>query len=303
MDQLIAMRSFVKVVQLGSFSQAAKEELSSQANVSKRVAGLESKLGVKLLARSSRGLTLTEVGSHYYQKCLTILAQLDEADALVHQENISPKGTLKVAIPITFSQLVVAPLLKAFLAEYPDIKLELVVSDLYADIVAQGIDIAIRGQILEDSSLIAVPLYKNPISLVASKDYLAVHGEPKNAEELIKHNLILHSSMAAKRKWQFRRLGKETQVQVKSNIQSNSGETNLVAALSGLGITGLARWSIHNELESGALKEVLTDYDPYLIPINAIYPQSEFVPLKVKCFIQFLKREMRCNPMFDPAYI
>lgn len=303
MDQLIAMRTFVMVVQMGNFSQAAKEGRVSQANVSKRVAALELKLGVKLLTRSSRGLILTETGSQYYQKCLSILAQLDEADALVQQDSANPKGRLKVAVPITFSHLVVAPLMNQFLSEYPDIKLELVVSDLYADIVAQGIDIAIRGQILEDSSLIAIPLYRNPIALVASNDYLDVYGEPKSPEDLVHHNMILHSSMAGKRKWYFSRLGKESKVQIQSNIQSNSGETNLAAALSGLGITGLARWSIQQELKSGVLKEILSDYDPLFIPINAIYPQTEFVPLKVKCFIQFIKREMRNNPIFNQAYL
>ncbi|MEH6344803.1 MAG: LysR family transcriptional regulator [Bermanella sp.] len=244
MDQLVAMRTFVKVVQMGNFSQAAKDEQGSQANMSKRVAALEHKLGVKLLTRSSRGLALTEVGTSYYQKCLSILAQLDEADAHVQHDTISPRGKLKVAVPLTFSRIVLAPIIKQFIERYPEIHIELVVSDVYADIIAQGIDVAIRGQVLEDSSLIAIPLYKNPVSLVASQDYLAKFGTPNQAEELVHHNIILHSSMAGKSKWRFTRGGKETLVQVKGNIQSNNAETNLEAALSGLGITGLAAWRL-----------------------------------------------------------
>lgn len=299
MDQLVAMRAFVKVVQMGNFSQAAKDGQSSQANMSKRVAALETRLGVKLLTRSSRNLTLTEVGSSYYQKCLTILTQLDEADAQVQSDKMGPRGKLKVALPITFSRLVLAPIINKFIERFPEINVEFVVSDVHADLIAQGIDVAIRGKTLEDSSLVARPLYNNPLSLVASKEYLKKFGTPKHPQELAQHNFILHSQALATPKAIFSLNGKKTAVTVTGKFQSNNGETNLEVALSGLGIVGLATWSIQSELAAGKLVEILTEYDPLYIPINAIYPRSDFVPLKVKCFIDFVKEEIKNNPIFS----
>lgn len=295
----MAMRAFVKVVQMGNFSQAAKDGQSSQANMSKRVAALETRLGVKLLTRSSRNLTLTEVGSSYYQKCLTILTQLDEADAQVQSDKMGPRGKLKVALPITFSRLVLAPIINKFIERFPEINVEFVVSDVHADLIAQGIDVAIRGKTLEDSSLVARPLYNNPLSLVASKEYLKKFGTPKHPQELAQHNFILHSQALATPKAIFSLNGKKTAVTVTGKFQSNNGETNLEVALSGLGIVGLATWSIQSELAAGKLVEILTEYDPLYIPINAIYPRSDFVPLKVKCFIDFVKEEIKNNPIFS----
>jgi len=289
MDQLVAMRTFVRVVQTGNFSAAAREQNSSQANVSKRVSGLESLLGVKLLTRTSREISLTEVGSEYYEKCLAILAELDEADAAVRSETASPKGTLKVAAPIAIARLILAPLMKSFIAKYPEIKVDIAASDAHVDLIAQGIDIAIRAKKLEDSSLIARHLLDNPMLLVAAPEYLKNYGTPSTPEELQHHNCIVYSLLSSINVWHFTKDGKEISVPVKGSFQSNNGDTNLEVALSGLGITQLPIWMVDSYLRSGQLVQILTDYKGMSIPLNAIYPQNRYVPLKVRCFIDFLK--------------
>jgi len=304
MDQLIAMRTFVRVVQTGNFSAAAREQNSSQANVSKRVLGLESLLGAKLLTRTSRELSLTDMGSEYYQKCLVILAELDEADAAVRSEAASPKGTLKIAAPIALARLVLAPLVKAFIEQYPEIKIDLAASDAQVDLIAQGIDIAIRAKKLEDSSLVARHLFDNPMLLVASPDYLQQRGIPNAPEELKHHNCIVYSLLSSINIWRFSKKAKEGEkdkeysVPVTGNFQSSNGDTNLEVALTGLGIVQLPIWMIDEHIKSGRLTQVLTDYKAVSIPLNAIYPQNRYVPLKVRCFVDFLKKQLANNDIF-----
>ena len=299
MDQLVAMRTFVRVVQTGNFSAAAREQHSSQANVSKRVAALESLLGVKLLTRSSRELSLTEMGSEYYEKCLAILAELDEADAAVRSQTASPKGTLRIAAPVAFARLVLAPLMKSFIAQYPEIRVDLAASDAHVDLIAQGMDIAIRGRKLEDSSLVARHLFDNPMLLVASPDYLAQYGTPTTPQELKHHECIVYSLLSSINVWHFTRQGQQISVPVKGRFQSSNGDTNLEVALSGLGIVQLPIWMVDEHLKTGRLQRILADYDANPVPFNAIYPQTRYVPLKVRCFIDFLKKALAANPVFS----
>lgn len=298
MDQLVAIRTFVRVVQTGNFSAAAREQSSSQANVSKRVAGLESRLGVKLLTRTSRELSLTEMGSDYYEKCLNILDELDEADASVRSQTASPKGTLRITAPVAFSRLILAPLIKPFVEQYPEINIDLAASDTHVDLIAQGIDLAIRAQKLEDSSLVARHLFDNLMLPVASPDYLKAHGTPKSPEDLKRHNCIVYSLMTSINHWSFSKLDKEFIVAVKGNFQSSNGDTNLEVALSGLGIVQLPIWMVDQHLKSGKLIQVLADYKAISIPLNAIYPQNRYIPLKVRCFIDFMKKELAADPIY-----
>ena len=298
MDQLVAMRTFVKVVQTGNFSTAAREQNSSQANVSKRVSGLESLLGTKLLTRTSRELSLTETGSEYYEKCLTILAELDEADAAVRSETASPKGTLKIAAPIAVARLILAPLMSSFIERYPEIKIDIAANDAHVDLIAQGIDIAIRVKKLEDSSLIARHLFDNPMLIVASPNYLEQNGIPVIPDDLRYHNCIVYSLLTSINVWNFSKHDNKYSVAVQGNFQSSNGDTNLEVALSGVGIAQLPIWMVDEHLKSGRLKQVLSDYKALSIPMNAIYPQNRYVPLKVRCFIDFLKSEFTTCSMF-----
>lgn len=298
MDQLGAMRTFVRAVQVGSFSAVGREQNSSQATVSKKVAALEAHLGVKLLTRTSRELSLTEVGAEYYEKCVVVLSELDEAEANARSQTASPEGILRVAAPIPFARLVLAPLAKSFTEQNPEIKIELVLSDKHVDLIAEGIDIAIRAKQLEDSALVARYLFENPMLVVASPDYLETHGTPQKPEELKRHNCIVYSHFRTLNIWHFSRESKDFSVQVKGNFQSNNGDTNMEATLCGLGITELPMWMVHEHLESGKLQQILADYQADTIPFNAIYPKSRYLPLKVRSFVDFLKAHVAEKGIF-----
>lgn len=155
MDQLGAMRAFIRVVQTGSFSAAAREQNPPQATISKKVAALEARLSVKLLTRSSRELSLTQVGAEYYEKCVAILGELDEAEASARSQVALPKGIIRITAPVVFGRLVIAPILAEFLSLYPEIKVDLALSDKHVGFISEGVDIAIRARELEDSSLVA----------------------------------------------------------------------------------------------------------------------------------------------------
>jgi DNA-binding transcriptional LysR family regulator len=239
------------------------------------------------------------MGSEYYDKCLTILAELDEADAAVRSETASPKGTLKIAAPVALARLVLAPLIKPFTEQYPEITIDLAASDAQVDLIAQGIDVAIRVKKLEDSSLVARHLFDNPMLVVASPDYLALSGIPQTPDDLKHHNCIVYSLFRSVNIWHFSKDKENFSVPVKGNFRSSNGDTNLEVALTGLGIIQLPVWMLAEYLKSGRLTQILTDYNAGSIPLNAIYPQNRYVPLKVRCFVDFLKQELANNQVFS----
>ncbi|GIU22252.1 LysR family transcriptional regulator [Shewanella schlegeliana] len=295
MDQLGAMRAFVRVVQSGSFSAAAREQNTTQATISKKVAALESLLGAKLLTRSSRENSMTEVGTAYYESCVAIIGELDEAQAQVRSQQASPKGVLRVAAPIVFGCQFIAPFLSHFLECYPEIKVDLMLSDKHVDLIAEGIDVAIRAKQLEDSSLIARHLFDNPMVVVASPDYLKRFGEPEAPQELRTHNCIVYSMLKSVNIWHFEQAkesGDKISVPVSGNCRCDNGEAILQLALDGLGVVQLPIWMVDEHIKEGNLKAILSNYTAKPLPFNAIYPQSRYVPLKARCFIDFLKQRL-----------
>ncbi|MCG9633301.1 LysR family transcriptional regulator [Vibrio sp. Isolate30] len=293
MDQLGAMRVFLRVIETGSFSAAAREQNSSQATISKKVAALEDKLGVKLLTRTSRELSLTQAGQEYYEHCLNIVQEIDEVEASVRSQVSSPKGTLRIAAAAPLARILLAPLIAEFLEEYPDIEVDMVIDERHIDLVAEGIDIAIRARKLEDSSLIARPLFNNPLLLVAAPGYLKKHGVPTQPKDLKSHQCIVYTFNRSLNNWHFVDNGQDVSIPVRGTFRSNSGETNLEMALAGLGITQLPIWMMDEHLQSGKLVRVLEEYPSDTVPINAIYPQSRHVPLKVRCFVNFIQEQLR----------
>lgn len=298
MDQLSAMRAFVRVVQTGSFSAVGRELNTTQATISKKVASLEAKLGVKLLTRSSRDVSLTQAGTDYYEQTVVMLSELDEVEARVRSQVATPQGTLRVTAPVAFGRLVLAPLIGEFLERYPDIKVDMSLGDRHVDLIAEGVDVAIRARKLEDSSLVARHLFENPMLLVASPSYLELHGEPREPADLKRHHCIVYSLLRTGNNWHFTYQGKEISVPVTGDFQSDSGDTNLEVVLSGLGITALPIWMVEEHLQSGRLVQLLTDYKADQIPFNAIYPQNRYVPLKVRCFVDFLKEKLAESTLF-----
>jgi DNA-binding transcriptional LysR family regulator len=301
MDQITAMRAFVRVVQTGSFSAVARESDTGQATISKRVAGLESLLGVKLLNRSSRDISLTEPGQSYYDKAVVILAELDEAEAEARSQTVRPQGTLRISAPIPFGRMILAPLLPEFLERYPTIQVDLMLNDKFVDLISEGIDVAIRAKQLEDSSLIARPLFENPMRLIAAPSYLQRYGRPEKPEQLSAHNCLVYSLQKSGKHWPFKRQQKSITVTVNGNFQCDNGDTLLEMARAGSGIAQLPIWMIDQHLKAGQLTTLLDDYQADAIPFHAIYPKHRYTPLKVRSFIDFIKAKIDDNPLFTQA--
>ncbi|WP_072055422.1 LysR family transcriptional regulator [Aliivibrio fischeri] len=292
MDQLSAMRAFVRVVETGSFSATGKEMNTSQTTISKKVAALENQIGVKLLTRSSRDHSLTPAGSDYYQTCVNILSELDEAEAKVRSKTTQPQGTIRVAAPVAFGRFLLAPIVAEFFQHYPDIKIDLLLSDKHVNLISEGVDVAIRAKNLEDSSFVARHLFDNPMHLFASPDYLNQHGEPKQPNDLTNHNCLIYSGLKEAHFWHFNHKNKAYSVPVKGNFQSDNGDVLLDVALTGVGIVFLPIWMAKEQITAGRLRHIMTAYSGQNLPINAIYPQRRYTPLKVRCFVDFLKQKL-----------
>ncbi len=292
MDQLSAMRAFVRVVQTGSFSATGREMNTSQTTISKKVAALEKKIGVKLLARSSRDHALTPAGAKYYQTCVDILGELDEAEAEARSEVASPQGTIRISAPVAFGRILLAPIMAEFFQRYPDIKVDLQLSDQHTDLISDGIDVAIRAKQLEDSTLIARHLFDNPMLVLAAPSYLQQHGEPKNPEDLKQHNCLVYSRMKDINVWSFTKQNQKYAIAVNGNFQSDNGDVLLEVALTGMGIVILPIWMVEHHLKEGRLTQLMSDYTGQNLPFNAVYLQSRYTPLKVRCLIDYLKEKL-----------
>jgi DNA-binding transcriptional LysR family regulator len=297
MDQLSAMRSFVRVVQTGSFSAAARETNTTQATISKRVAALETHLGVKLMMRSSRDNALTRAGAEYYEKCVSILEELDEAESNARTQVTAPRGALRVTAAFPLGRLLIAPLVADFLTRYPEIQLDMVLTDRSVDLIAEGFDIAVRAQQLEDTTLVARRLFENPLYLTASPGYLERHDTPERPEDLAEHNCIIYSHFSTPHLWHFERQGERFSVRVHGNFRCDNGDSILEAATAGVGLAVLPFWMIHSHLESDQLRILMSDFMPRPLPVHVVYPQKRYLPLRVRCFIEFLVDRFSANPV------
>jgi len=299
MDQLTSMRLFVRVVQTGSFTAVARESGISQSSVSKRLAALEAKLGTRLLSRSSRKFSLTESGSDYYERSVLILMDVDEAQAAVTSMTGNPMGVLRISVPVSFGQLHIIPRMPNFLQAYPNIKLDMMLMDRYVNLVAEGIDVAIRIGTLEDSSLIARRLGDSPRRLVASKAYLDSRGRPSHPEELKNHNCLVYSLLNTVNIWHFQHEGKEIKVQVNGTFQANNSNAVRQMALAGCGIIISPKWMSDRDIQNGRLEAVLTEYTPLGSPIQAVYLDKHYVPGKVSTMVSFLQKSFASDPLLQ----
>ena len=297
MDQLSAIRSFVSVVKSGGFTAAARAESTSQATISKRLASLEDHLGVQLLQRTSRDQSLTQAGADYFDKCQAILAELEEAETAARSQVAVPRGLLRISAAFPLGRLLLAPILPEFLKRYPEIHVDLSLTDRHMDLVAEGIDLSVRAQQMPDSTLVARKLFDNPMFLVASPSYLEEHGTPEKPADLADHNCLIYSSLESINHWHFNRKGRDYSVTVTGNLQCDNGDTLVEGALAGLGLIVKPHWMIHSHLESGALEHVMPEYAPTPLPIHAVYPQRRFLPIRVRCFMDFLSEQFASNPV------
>ena len=289
MDILTAMSYFRRVVEAGSFSAVAKELGTTQPTISKHVAALEQRLETKLLNRSTRQLNLTEPGQEYYKHCIRILDDVAESEASIGEGQSLLTGSLRITAPVMFGRLFIAPLLWDFQNKYPDICIELIMSDAYSDLIKEGIDLAIRAGKLTDSSLVARKLGQCPEqALVASPAYLAKRGEPQTPSDLKDHDCLVHSLMSPTSEWEFiGPQGTETQ-RVNTRFISNNRDTLTAAALDDQGITISLLWTVSNQIKQGRLKRLLSDYTTNATDFYAIYPERFYVPQKVRLLIEHI---------------
>lgn len=296
MDRLTAMNMFVRVVETGSFSAVARELNSTQPTVSKNIAELESWLGAKLLNRSTRSLRLTETGSDYYEKCVAILQDVEEAEQTVGQLQTQPKGLVRISTVVAFGRLHIVPRLAGFFATYPEIKVDVRLNDRVVDLVEEGIDVAFRMGTLVDSTLIAKNLCSSPMVTVASPGYLENAGTPAHPRDLKNHNYLVYTDIGKTNETKFLEDGSPFIVRVEGNMQTNNTEALRTALLSGLGISRMPRWLVGDAIADGRLITVLDDFQPDPLNIYAIYPPGRHLPSKVRCFIDYFAQEFKICP-------
>jgi DNA-binding transcriptional LysR family regulator len=290
MDRLQAMEMFVRVVETGSFSKAAREFATTQPTVTKQVAATEDRLKVRLLNRNTRGVSLTEAGALYYEKCKHIVREAEEADNVVRVKQTQAQGLLRVGSSVAFGRRVIVPLALQFMREHPQLQVDLSFEDRYTDLVAQGVDVAIRMGKLADSALGARFLGTNPWLMVASPRYLKKAGAPKRPADLSAHDTLIYSSVQGNDVWRvLGPRGEAVTVPVTARLRSNNLSAVLAATRSHLGIAALPWYVAHDSLQAGAVVEVLKGHSLPEQEIHAVFPSPKLVPQKVQAFNAFLQ--------------
>lgn len=288
------MSIFVEVVNSGSFTLASQRTSHSTSYISKEINKLEARLGVRLMQRTTRTLKLTPEGESYYQQCTQIISAAQEAEnALLGHQN-KPSGLLKISCPVSFGIGQMKSIFTGFMDSYPEVDLELDLSNRKVDLVAEGFDICIRGtQQLGDSTLISRPLFTSKTVTVASPGYLATHGTPTNPAELVNHDLITYSYVSAKDQWRYiDNQGNKVVFQPKSKVISNNTEMELSLSLAGKGIVRIPAFYLKDELETGKLLTLFEDYQQQDVVMYIVYPSRKYMSSKVRCFIDYTMKQL-----------
>jgi DNA-binding transcriptional LysR family regulator len=294
MDRITSMAVFDKVVEAGSFTGAARQLRLSQAAVSKHVAGLEAWLGARLFNRTTRRISLTDFGRAFHQRCVRVLEDLEEARQAAGAWRTVPRGALRVTAPIPFSRQL-EPVLADFGRRYPEVELEMVLTDRRIDLIEEGCDVAIRVGHLPDSSLTARLLAVSPYFVCAAPSYLARHGTPGHPDELLQHDCLLFAHHTHGH-WRFSSDAGEIAVPVKGRLVSNNADLLLAAVLDGQGIMLAPAFHVGDGLRTGRLVPLLEPYMRDTSVIHAVYPQTRHLSAKVRCFIDCLVPWFKAEP-------
>jgi len=279
----------VELARAGGMSAAARELDVTPAAVSKRLAQIEARLGVRLFNRSTRRLSLTAEGEVYLENARRILGEIDDLDALIASRQAAPRGLLKVNAPLGFGRSYIAPAIAEFAQQYPEVSLQLQLTDRPADFVREAFDVAVRFGDLPDTSLIARKIAPNRRLVCASPGYLKKHGTPATPHDLARHQcIVLRQNEAAYGLWRFTKGRRSETVKVRGNLSSNDGEVTLTWGLAGLGILQRAEWDLARYLRSGRLVQVLEDYALPQADIYAVFPELHHLSAKVRVFVDFL---------------
>ena len=293
MDRITGIQLFVRIVETGSFSKASADLGVTQPTATKHVAAVEARLGARLLNRNTRGVSATEIGALYYEKCKAIQRQLEEADNLASLLQSRVGGQLRVSTSVAFGRRVLTPLVLAFMARHPDITIDLSFDDRYVNLVEQGVDVAIRMGRLADSSLGARYLGTNPWVLVASQQYLKQHAAPKTPADVALHPCLIYSSVQGDERWHFSAgAGHEQAVPVHGPLRSNNLSVVLEAARAGMGLAILPWYVAFDAVAQSAVQPLLTEFALPVQEMHAVFPSPKLVPSKVGSFIAFLQESL-----------
>jgi DNA-binding transcriptional LysR family regulator len=295
-DKLNAMAIFVRVVERGSFSAVARELQTSQPTISKVLQALESQLGGKLIARSTRKLSLTDEGQRYYNECRMILAAVDAAEHSFQSGRERVAGPLKIGSSVSFGRLQIAPRLPDFLKHYPDVQIDLQLSDQNQDLVSEGMDVTFRIGALNDSGLIARHVGTTHRVTVASPDYLRQNGQPQTPEELGRHNCLMFNLLSSQNLWAYTKDAEHHEVRIKGNAQSNNSEAIRELVLGGLGIALSPVWLFSEDLNAGRVVAILQDYNTLSLPIHAVSPANRRQSARVKAFVDYMAQALDNAP-------
>lgn len=293
MDRITGVQLFIRVVETGSFTRAAAEVGITQPTATKAVAAMEQRLGARLLHRSTRGVTPTEVGQLYYARCKTIARELEEADNLASLLQGGVAGTLRVSSSVAFGRRVLVPLVLRYMRAHPEVTVDLSFDDRYVNLVEQGLDLAVRMGRLADSSLGARWLGSNPWVMVAGPRYLAQHGVPVEPADLARHACLVYSSVQGDDRWTLTgHDGREHVVPVRGPLRSNNLSAVLAAACDGFGVAVLPWYVARTAVTQGLLQPILQDCRLPAQEVHAVFPSPKLVPAKVTSFIAFLQQAL-----------
>lgn len=299
MDVLNGMKTYVAVVTMGSFTRAAERLDISKALTSKYVRQLEEHLGVRLLNRTTRRLSVTEVGEAYYQRCKQVLDDIEELESATSDQQAAPRGTLLISAPATFGEFYLARAVARYQEEYPEVSVDLVLSDRFVNIVDEGFDLAVRIGTLQDSSLIARRIAPSRVVVCASPDYLARKGVPHHPRELESHRCVVDTNLRSLDKWMFEDGGDVLAVKVKGRFRVNNAIAVREALLAGQGIGYVPTYAIGDELKNGKLAIILESFEGSGSGIYAVYPHNRHLAAKVRTFVDFLVRRFGTIPEWE----
>ncbi|PYE22360.1 LysR family transcriptional regulator [Rhizobium sp. PP-CC-3A-592] len=293
MDRLDAMAVLLSVVEHGSLSAASRALHSPLPTVSRKISELESLLGVRLFTRTSRRIQLTEAGESYVVAAREILGRVEEAERRAIGEYVAPKGDLTLTAPIVFGRLHVLPVVTDFLKAFPDININLILSDRPISLADEHIDVALRISRLSDSSLIAIRLGSTRTTVYANPDYLKRHSHPSHPDELKQHDCIAFEGVLSTRFWTFQDGAKDIAVPIRTRLSVNTAEAAVDAAASGLGMTRVMAYQAKNAVDAGLLVPLLEDFEREASPVHLVHLSDGLMPLKLRTFLDFATPRLR----------
>jgi DNA-binding transcriptional LysR family regulator len=296
MDRLQAMTTFVAVVDSGGFASAARKLNLSPPVVTRAVAELEERLGLRLLTRTTRFVRVTDAGARFAEDCRRILAEIDEAETAATGTHATPRGTLTLTAPVLFGQLYVTPILVSYLQRFPEVDAECLFVDRVVNVVEEGIDVAVRIGELPDSSLQAVRVGRVRRVLVASPAYLQAHGVPRRPQDLAGHTIASAAGVNPVSEWRFTDAGKPLVQRVQPRMRTTTNDSAIAAALAGLGITRLLSYQVAAHVRRGALQVVLEDYESAPLPVHVVHHEGRRTTQKVRAFVDLAVERLRGDP-------